>query len=73
MIFISIYLVVAPIIEAPTDSLIAAAFIAAGIPLYFIFVKGYYAPRFLIDATGTCLIINLQILKSDFMLSSCTN
>lgn len=59
MILISGYLVIAPIIQAPTDSLIAAAFIVVGIPLYFVFVKGYYSPQFLVDATGMYSMIKL--------------
>ncbi|EDV25951.1 expressed hypothetical protein [Trichoplax adhaerens] len=56
MVLISAYLVIAPIVQAPTDSLIAAAFIAVGIPLYFVFIKGYYAPQFMIDATESATL-----------------
>ena len=39
MVLISAYLVIAPIYEAPLESLFCVLFLLSGIPLYFIFVR----------------------------------
>ena len=39
MVLISAYLVIAPIYEAPLESLFCALFLLSGIPLYLIFVR----------------------------------
>ena len=39
MVLISVYLVIAPIYEAPLDSLFCVLFLLSGIPLYLTFVR----------------------------------
>ena len=39
MVLISAYLVIAPIYEAPLESLFCVLFLLSGIPLYLIFVR----------------------------------
>ena len=39
MVLISAYLVIAPIYEAPMESLFCVLFLLSGIPLYLIFVR----------------------------------
>ena len=44
MVLISAYLVIAPIYEAPLESLFCVLFLLSGIPLYLIFVRYKIVP-----------------------------
>ncbi|RDD44098.1 b(0,+)-type amino acid transporter 1 [Trichoplax sp. H2] len=64
MVGIACYLVIAPIVQAPVEALIASIFIIAGIPVYYAFIRGYFKPKVLVEYSDrfTLLVQKLCII-----------
>ena len=66
MVLISAYLVIAPIYEAPLESLFCVLFLLSGIPLYLIFVRYEKVPVNLLRFVGEFVLrLSLFSILSD--------